>query len=53
VRRDRATSLSGVEELLMAVTRERFNQGLTYQGFKDFMTRNREQLEILKKVPVS
>jgi thioredoxin family protein len=29
----------------MAVTREQFESGLTYQGFKDKMTRNREQLE--------
>ncbi|MBM2809852.1 MAG: hypothetical protein HW416_611 [Chloroflexi bacterium] len=29
----------------MAVTRERFNQGLTYQGFKDSMTQNREPFE--------
>lgn len=29
----------------MAVTREQFESGLTYQGFKDQMTRNREQLE--------
>jgi hypothetical protein len=29
----------------MAVTREQFESGLTYEGFKDKMTRNREQLE--------
>ncbi len=29
----------------MAVTRAQFESGLTYQGFKDQMTRNREQLE--------
>lgn len=29
----------------MAVSRERFNQGITYQQFKDAMTVNRDQLE--------
>ncbi len=29
----------------MAVTRERFEQGITYQQFKDGMTRNRERFE--------
>jgi hypothetical protein len=29
----------------MPVTREQFESGLTYQGFKDQMTRNREPLE--------
>ncbi|MPZ15494.1 MAG: thioredoxin family protein [Chloroflexi bacterium] len=29
----------------MAVTRERFNQGLTYEEYKASMTRNRDQLE--------
>src|ERR671931_2781913 len=29
----------------MAVTRAQFESGLTYQAFKDQMTRNREQLE--------
>ena len=29
----------------MAVTRERFEQGMTYDQYKDSMTRNRERLE--------
>src|SRR4051812_26892581 len=29
----------------MAVTRAQFESGLTYEGFKEQMTRNREQLE--------
>ncbi len=29
----------------MAVTRAQFESGLTYQAYKDQMTRNREQLE--------
>ncbi len=29
----------------MAVTRDRFNQGMTYEQFKDSMTRNRDRLE--------
>ena len=29
----------------MGVSRERFNQGITYQQFKDAMTANRDQLE--------
>ncbi len=29
----------------MAVTRERFNQGMTYDEFKGWMTRNRDRLE--------
>jgi hypothetical protein len=29
----------------MAVTRERFEQGMTYEAYKDQMTRNRERLE--------
>src|SRR5579864_2164736 len=29
----------------MGVSRERFNQGISYQQFKDAMTVNREQLE--------
>ncbi len=33
----------------MAVTAERFNQGLTYQQYKDQMTRNRERLEANEK----
>lgn len=29
----------------MAVTRERFNQGMTYDGFKNWMTKNRDRVE--------
>jgi thiol-disulfide isomerase/thioredoxin len=38
----------------MAVTRERFNQGMTYDAFKNWMTKNRDRIEgYERKVQIS
>src|SRR3954453_17228804 len=52
-RETRAVGMADAADLLdqvrstrsMAVTRAQFESGLTYEGFKNQMTRNREQLE--------